>query len=287
MDLQHLATFVAVAETHGFSAAAQVLNLTQSAVSAQISKLERDLGVRLFERTTRSVVLTDAGITLLPYARRLLNLSDTASSLVSGEGNRPALRLGITTEQADQFLPEILRRFTALHPQVGVQIDCSVSSVLARKLADGLLDVALTIRHADTPAGETIDIEDLVWIAHPDMQWDRDSALPIAANPEGCIHRAHAIDALARAGLDWTVRYVSDSAAAVNATVAAGLAVAVKSRRSIPQGMVEIDEVFDLPALAPVTVDLHRAPTAVTQADDDLVSVVREVCGRRSALSAT
>jgi Transcriptional regulator len=223
----------------------------------------------------------------LPYARRLLNLSDTASSLVSGEGNRPALRLGITTEQADQFLPEILRRFTALHPQVGVQIDCSVSSVLARKLADGLLDVALTIRHADTPAGETIDIEDLVWIAHPDMQWDRDSALPIAANPEGCIHRAHAIDALARAGLDWTVRYVSDSAAAVNATVAAGLAVAVKSRRSIPPGMVEIDEVFDLPALAPVTVDLHRAPTAVTQADDDLVAVVREVCGRRSALSAT
>lgn len=286
MDLHQLATFVAVAETHGFSAAAHLLNLTQSAVSAQISRLEKELGVRLFERTTRSVVLTDAGTTLLPYARQLLNLSDTASSLVSGEGNRPALRLGITTEQADRFLPEILRRFTGLHPEVGVQIDCSVSSVLADKMADGLLDVALTIRHSDTPAGETIDIEDLVWIGHPDMHWDRESALPIAANPEGCIHRAHAIDALARAGIGWTVRYVSDSAAAVNATVSAGLAVAVKARRSVPAGLVEMGETLGLPALAPVTVDLHRAPTAVTKADEDLVAVVREVCGRRSVLPA-
>lgn len=282
MDLHQLKSFVAVAETHGFSSAAHVLNLTQSAVSAQIVRLEKDLGVRLFDRTTRSVTLTDAGITLLPYARQLLNLSDTASSVVSGEGHRPALRLGITTEQADRFLPEILRRFTALHPEVGVQIDCSVSSVLARKMADGLLDVALTIRHADTPAGETIDIEELVWIAHPAMSWNASSPLPIAANPEGCIHRAHAIDALARAGIDWTVRYVSDSAAAVNATVAAGLAVAVKARRSIPAGLVEAGNHFGLPTLAPVTVDVHRAPTSVTRADDDLAAVVREVCGRAS-----
>lgn len=285
MDLHQLGTFVAVAETHGFSSAGQVLGLTQSAVSAQISSLERHLGVRLFDRTTRSVVLTDAGTTLLPYARQLLNLSDTASSLVSGGGNRPALRLGITTEQADRFLPEILRRFTTLHPEVGVQIDCSVSSVLADTLAAGLLDVALTIRHRDSLPGETIDIEDLVWIGHPQMKWDRDQPLPIAANPEGCIHRAHAIDALARAGIDWTVRYVSDSAAAVNATVAAGLAVAVKARRSIPAGLVDVGEAFELPVLAPVTVDLHRAPTAVARAADDLAGVVREVCGRRSVLA--
>ena len=282
MELHQLQTFVAVAETHGFSSAAQILNLTQSAVSSQIVRLEKDLGVRLFDRTTRSVVLTDAGTTLLPYARQLLNLSDTASSIVSGEGSRPALRLGITTEQADRFLPEILRRFTPLHPDIGVQIDCSVSSVLADKLGSGLLDVALTIRHADTPAGETIGIEDLVWIAHPEMQWDREVPLPIAANPEGCIHRAHAIDALARAGIDWTVRYVSDSAAAVNATVAAGLAVAVKAKRSIPTGLIDAGASFGLPGLAPVTVDLHRAPTAASRAADDLASVVREVCGPRS-----
>ncbi len=282
MDLHQLKSFVAVAETHGFSAAAHVLNLTQSAVSAQIAALEKDLGVRLFERTTRSVALTDAGTTLLPYARQLLNLSDTASSLVSGESHRPALRFGITTEQADQFLPEILRRFTAVHPEVGVQIDCSVSSVLADKLAAGLLDVALTIRHTDTPAGETIDIENLVWIGHPSMEWTPDRPLPIAANPEGCIHRAHAISALARAGIDWTVRYVSDSAAAVNATVAAGLAVAVKARRSVPPGLAEVGETLGLPELAAVTVDLHRSPTSVGRADDDLAGVVREVCGRQS-----
>lgn len=286
MELHQLQTFVAVAETHGFSSAAQILNLTQSAVSSQIVRLEKDLGVRLFDRTTRSVALTDAGTTLLPYARQLLNLSDTASSIVSGEGNRPALRLGITTEQADRFLPEILRRFTPSHPDIGVQIDCSVSSVLADKLGSGLLDVALTIRHADTPAGETIGIEDLVWIAHPEMQWDREVPLPIAANPEGCIHRAHAIDALARAGIDWTVRYVSDSAAAVNATVAAGLAVAVKAKRSIPAGLIDAGASFGLPDLAPVTVDLHRAPTAASHAADDLASVVREVCGPRATSSA-
>ena len=66
MELHQLQTFVAVAETHGFSSAAQILNLTQSAVSSQIVRLEKDLGVRLFDRTTRSVALTDAGTTLLP-----------------------------------------------------------------------------------------------------------------------------------------------------------------------------------------------------------------------------
>ena len=78
MDLASLAAFVAVAEHGGFSAAAEQLHLTQPAVSKRIAQLEASLDVRLFDRLGRQVVTTEAGRTLLPRARRLLDAADDA-----------------------------------------------------------------------------------------------------------------------------------------------------------------------------------------------------------------
>lgn len=277
MDLTQLRTVVAVAEMNGFSAAAHSLNLTQSAVSAQIRRLEGTLGVQLFERTSRSVALTDEGAALLPYARHVLHLAELATTAVSQARTPPALRLGITSEQAAHHLPEILDRLTAEVGDVPVEIECAVSTVLTERLAEGLLDVALTIRHGPGSTGETLGVEPLVWVGPPGIELDPAAPVPLACNPEGCIHRAHAIDALIRAGRSWTVRYMSDSPAAANAALTAGLAIGVKADHAIPDGCADVGTRLGLPDLGTVTVELHRSPTAVSPACRSLVEIVRAV----------
>jgi len=274
MDFDHLRAFVAVAETGGFSRAADALNLTQSAVSAQIRRLEEQLEVRLFARTSRSVKLTEAGGALLPYARRLLHMDEIARTAVGESQVAPALRFGITDEQADRHLPRLLQAFHADFPDERVEITCDVSTVLLERLRAGLLDLALVVRHGAEPGGERMQEEPLVWTARADFDLADGAPAPLACNPEGCVHRARAVDALTRAGRRWQVRYTSQSPAGVNAALNAGLAIAVKAERSIPDGCVDVGPRLGLPALPPVQIDLHRAPTAVSPAAERFAALV-------------
>ncbi|MEQ8604438.1 MAG: LysR family transcriptional regulator [Marivibrio sp.] len=274
MDFDHLRAFVAVAETGGFSRAGQALNLTQSAVSAQIRRLEERLEVRLFERTSRSVQLTEAGGALLPYARRMLHMDEIARTAVGESQVAPALRFGITDEQADRHLSHLLQAFYEDFPDERVEITCDVSTVLLEKMRAGLLDLALVVRHGSEPGGERMRQEPLVWTARADFDLAEGEAAPLACNPEGCVHRARAVDALTRAGRRWQVRYTSQSPAGVNAALNAGLAIAVKAERSIPEGCVDVGPRLGLPPLPPVQIDLHRAPTAVSPAAERFAALV-------------
>ena len=93
-DLISLRTLVAVIEEGGFTAAARRVNRTQSAISLQIAKLEERLGVKLLERTSRSVSITVAGETFVSYARRILELADEAILAVTSPGEATVLRVG-------------------------------------------------------------------------------------------------------------------------------------------------------------------------------------------------
>jgi DNA-binding transcriptional LysR family regulator len=90
-----LRSFVAVAESGGFTRAATQLNSTQSTVSAQIQRLEEEAGRSLFVRSTRSVQLTSAGETLLGYARTILRLNDDARLCLSGVRHAGRVRVGV------------------------------------------------------------------------------------------------------------------------------------------------------------------------------------------------
>jgi DNA-binding transcriptional LysR family regulator len=92
MELRHLEHFVAIAQESSFTQAAKRLHLSQSALSISIRALERDLGTRLFERTSHDVALSDAGRALLPEARRILSCIDVARKAVGDVGNRAARR---------------------------------------------------------------------------------------------------------------------------------------------------------------------------------------------------
>ncbi|SDG00195.1 transcriptional regulator, LysR family [Limimonas halophila] len=268
MDPELLRAFVSVAESRGFTAAARALNRTQSAVSLQIKRLEEQIGDSLFTRTSRSVELTGAGSALLPYARRILRLQDEAEAAVTAVTATKTLRIGISEEQAAFYLPGVIPTFAREHPDVRLEVVCDLSSRLVEHMQEGKLDLALTIRHEPTATGEVIGQERLVWVAGHYFPAEPGTPLPLALNPTGCIFRAHAIAALARAQRPWSLVYMSASPTGMNLALDAGMALSVKARRSVPESCRIVDEAFDLPALPPVDVELHRSATAVTEAAD-------------------
>lgn len=148
MDLRQLRYFVTVAEELHFGRAAQRLAMTQPPLSQQIQSLEEEIGVRLFVRTRRSVMLTPAGQQWLPEVRRVLAdaaaLPGLAQRLARGEVGSLALAFVSTADYG--ILPELLRSFRARHPEVQLQLREATSDVQLEALVDGTIDAGLVIR---------------------------------------------------------------------------------------------------------------------------------------------
>ncbi|MDN3557723.1 LysR family transcriptional regulator [Halomonas maura] len=268
MDTVLLRTFVTVAECQGFSAAGKVLHRTQSAVSLQIKRLEDQMGQSLFERNSRSVLLTPHGERLLPYARHMLKLEDEAREAL-GEGSRGELiRFATSEEQASAYLPDLLPRHARRFPDTRLELHCDMSAALVRQFQEGLLDVVLSIRHLPTRSGQLLGWEPMVWVVAEDCRPGQWETLPLALNPEGCIFRAHALSALGREERRWDTRYASQSPTGLNLPVQAGLAVTVKTPRSVPAGCRIVGENEGLPPLGQVEIELHRRPGPTSEALD-------------------
>lgn len=123
-NLRHLKSFAAIVDAGGYARAAELLRLSQPALSRQISALEQDLGVRLFERAGRGVRLTSEGEELLRHARRLLgeaaDLGERARALSSGIAG--TLRIGATPQVIETLLADFMRGYSKAHPRVEVEL---------------------------------------------------------------------------------------------------------------------------------------------------------------------
>ena len=286
MDTQLLRTFVTVAEAQGFSAAAKLLHRTQSAVSLQVKRLEDQMGDALLERTRRTVTLTNAGRRLLPYARHILKLEDEAKQEMGADRQGELIRLGISEEQATTYLPQLLERFCTRFPDVRLEITCGVSSRMVDAFQEGLLDVVLAIRHTPTQTGHLIGVETLVWAAGEDVDISGWNPLPLALNPEGCVFRAHAVAALGLAGLRWNVRFTSYSPTGLNLPVQSGLALTIKTPRSMPAGCRIVEEHEGLPALGQVEIEMHRSPSYSSEAYEAFCADLEDIVTGADSLAS-
>lgn len=157
MELRHLSCFVCVADEHSFSRAASRLHVVQSAVSASIQALEADLGVRLLERSSKHVALTDAGAALLPRARAVLDAAQAARDAVDQVrgGLRGSLSVGTMTSVGVLDLPALLGGFHRRYPDVEVRLAMAPQGTrgLVQQLLAGALDLALVSLPGNVPAG--------------------------------------------------------------------------------------------------------------------------------------
>src|SRR5262249_22280989 len=145
MDLRHLRYFVAIAEEGSFTRAAERLWIAQPGLSTQIRRLESELGIRLFERHTRGVELTDAGQLFLERARAALAAAEIARSTGEdlGTGLVGTIRLGIATEARTPLVTDLLAGFAGDRPAVEITVFESYSGTLLRDLRDGRLDAVV------------------------------------------------------------------------------------------------------------------------------------------------
>ncbi|GAA3672729.1 LysR family transcriptional regulator [Nonomuraea antimicrobica] len=144
MELQQLRYVVAVAETSNFTRAAERCQVVQSALSHQIASLERELGARLFERTSRRVWLTPAGEAFLPAARECLEAADRARAEVAAASGevRGRLAVGAIPTVAAVDLPVVLKEFRRRHPRVHITLTSAGSDDLTEQVRKGGVDVA-------------------------------------------------------------------------------------------------------------------------------------------------
>src|ERR687889_1036911 len=172
MEIRQLKAFVAIAEARTFTAAAQRTNYTQAALSMQIKQLEKEVGLPLFVRMPRRVVLTEAGERLMERARMILREHDSALTELAelAGAKRGRLRLGSASGMVSaEALPAILRRLHKSYPHAEVSVTSGTSEELVKKIHAGELDMAFVSLPVEARSIETelLSQDQLVAVASP------------------------------------------------------------------------------------------------------------------------
>jgi len=244
VQLAWIESFLAVVDRGGFGAAAQHLFRSQSRISAHVADLENRLHTVLFDRSVRPVALTEAGLALLPHARRALAaLGDGADAVAAVEGLvRGRVALGTYPSAGAKVVPDVLRRFTGAHPDVRVELVEEAVHGLDDALASGRVSLAV---RPELPEADADVTGVLLWeepmqvvlpVGHPVAGRESSAtarAVPLSFLAEQPLiitganlhHDAEAFELLGDQGLSPDVAYVSDLPQNLVGLVAAGLGV--------------------------------------------------------------
>lgn len=170
MNLRFLETFVWVARLRSFSLAADKLATTQASVSNRIATLERDLGVRLFERDLRNVSLTAHGQRALPQAEAIVGMAAEFERSVSAPDHlRGSIRIGAADSIVYAWLPELIENLKGAYPNVALDLTVDTSLSLAEQIQDGRLDLAFAMGPVVAPHIRNVSLGayECVWVGSP------------------------------------------------------------------------------------------------------------------------
>lgn len=279
LDIAALRSLLAIEELGGMTAAAQRLNLTQSAVSMQVKRLEDALGIRLFSRDGRRITPTGEGVQLIDYARRVIALHDEVIERLVTPHYEGTITLGIPHDIVHPHMPVVLRRFGADFPRMQVRMTVSNTVELLREFKAGKLDLILTTERKAGRGGIALKTEPLVWVGAPDGHAHERDPLPIAFSAT-CAFRRAAIDALDAAGIEWfdAVLEASDDPGLVAA--AADMAVRAHLGSDSADGVVPVRPRGRLPELPAFAIVLYAREGDRHELVDRLVGMIREAYSR-------
>ncbi len=274
LELDLLRTLVAIADTGNFSAAAEHVHRTPSAVSMQVKRLEQLVGKSLFSRDSRSVTPTSDGEVLLEHGRRLLALNrETVARFVTPDVSG-VVRLGAPDDAAQRSLPRMLQRFAASHCCVNVDVVIDSSATLREKVRSGDLDICLYATSPEAAKKEGAEVlfrEPLVWAgARNGIAWERDP-VPISVWEEGCSWRAQALQSLKKVKRDYRIAFMSAHISGQRAAMLADLAIAPIPLSSCEHGIVKLGKQHGLPMLKDyaLALDITSKPTEAVEAAAD------------------
>lgn len=271
-DLDVLRTLVMGMELGSFASAADRIGRSTSAISAQLKKLEEQLGIPVLQKSGRHVVLTPAGEVMLAYARRLLELNDEAAQAVRGVGVEGEVRIGMQEDFGETLLPGLLASFSRAYPQVKIQASIGRNHQLVESIRQGRLDLALAWDAGQNlPHSTLLGKAPLYWIGKEPQVFCQTGAVPLVAFDAPCLMRAAAIEALEPYATPWQMVFTSTSLSGIWAAISAGLGVTVRSSLGMPGHLHKLDGWPTLPDLGLL---LHRAEARPTAAVVQLADII-------------
>ena len=275
LDLTTLRSFVAVVDHGGVTRAAGMLNLTQSAVSMQLKRLEELLGIDLLDRSGRKIALTASGDQLLNYARRMVELNDEVVARLTDKVYEGEIVLGVPHDIVYPLIPKVLQQFHARFPRMKVHLASSWTYRLKEQFARGEAGMILTTETELGPEGETLTERPLKWMGAPGGSAWRQRPLRLAFERH-CAFRPQAINALNAAGIEWEIGVETTSDRAIEATVSADLAINAMIDGTEPRHLEAIAHGGALPDLPIHKLNLYCADVGQDEAAVTLAGLIRQ-----------
>lgn len=291
--MRHLQTFVLAAESQSFTRAAEILGLTQSAVSQHVAAVEKELRTALFDRGPRSVTLTDTGRRVYERARQILDLVELIHEEAGQQqpGVSGTFTIACSTVPSEWLLPEILLRFRQLYTDLQESVWVSDSATAIQAVESGTAEVGLVgeLPRAKNLCAKAIAQDELTLVVAPDHEFAREKQIkpddlrgqPLIVREPGSGSRRCIEEALSKAGLTTTDLRLSmevNSNDAIRAAVERGVGISFLSVRAIEREVrdgrlipIEIEGFRAVRELYLVT-DPQRLPTRAVRAFLDLVA---------------
>lgn len=285
LDITAMRSFVAIVDAGGVTRAAGLLNLTQSAVSMQIKRLEETLNQPLFVRTTRKMALTPAGEQLLGFARKMIAINDDAFGELSDNVSQDEIFLGVPQDIVYPTIPPVLRAFAVDFPKTRINLFSSNTRTLREKLVKGECDLILATESQLDDGGETLAELPMVWVGAVGGAAWKQRPLPLAFE-DTCSSRLSVQDALDQADIGWIMALKNGTTRAIEATVSADLAVHATLKGSEPPFAERIHHGGALPEIAHVKINMYWASQTQSPALTALAALIRSGYRARSIESA-
>ena len=249
LDLDLLRTFVAVADLNTFAAAAAAVCRTQSAVSQQMQRLEQLVGKELFARHGRNKLLTEHGIQLLGYARKILRFNDEACASLMYSNVQGILTIGVTEDTAETLLPYVLNRITTLYPKLTIDIRINPTEEIFAMLEREEVDLVLATNAVGDVVSQVLRTSPTLWFCAADYAFRHGEALPLVLQDEPNPFREMAIEHLDKIGTPWRISYVAASLSAVKVAVKSGLGATARPAEMIGPDVRVLGSAEQLPSL--------------------------------------
>lgn len=249
LDLDLLRTFVAVADLNTFAAAAAAVCRTQSAVSQQMQRLEQLVGKELFARHGRNKLLTEHGIQLLGYARKILRFNDETCMSLMFSNLQGVLTLGASDESADTILPFLLNRISSVYPKLALDVSVKRNAFMVEMLKENEVDLVVTTHRPGQYDCLTLRTSPTHWYCAAEYVLQKGEPIPLVLLDDPSPFRDMVLTALNEASIPWRLAYVASTLPAVRAAVKAGLGVTARPVEMMSPDLRVLGQSEGLPSL--------------------------------------
>jgi DNA-binding transcriptional LysR family regulator len=248
IPIELLRTLIAIASEGSFTKAGTVLGLTQSAISAQVRRLEQLIGGDIFVKAGGGLSLTTLGQNIAEHADRILQINDYILSLPGAQFSKKLVRIGIPVSMAQLYAIPMFKRCASLCSDVQIQWRCDKSVELQRAIAGGYLDIAVVFLTTQASADMVEEwTELLAWACSPDLLVSPNEPIPYISWPNDPMDDI-AIDALEHAGRRYVCSFSGTDFSSRSLAASAGLGYILLPERALVSGLKVARESF-LPKL--------------------------------------